>query len=280
MKTEHEYKIFLVEKFSTGEIQLLLKGEMIGRAFFFHDESSGDDIALQSIRVDERYRKKGYGSIIMEYLLDLCLTRGVGLQISSIPEPDISETGQDDPGVFFQKFFRKISIEMTRTSSDFSWKRYYRLTIRLDEIIDRRYPEEYSSSKLIGYRFLAWHKYNLDEKEVSQEWFKPKHYIALGKGNPLAAIDTVEEEFKSIPQKRPDDTNDTEDDLHPLEDDEETDKIIDNIIHEEDDETSEPNRCQQITRCIFGLFNLRFPSNFTTPPREPSPPSDTEYKRH
>lgn len=136
-----------------------------------------DEISLCRLDIDPDYQHKGYGTVLMDKVIEICLERCANLNITVDP----ARSTDDDPLIFYSKFFetRHIPFKKDRDHAAIFFECQCTLLISVDDIIRVIHAFETSNSSLTATQFLAMQHFQLSPAQVQSAKFTRLHYLAL-----------------------------------------------------------------------------------------------------
>ena len=149
------------------------------------------EISLARVDIFPPFQKKGYGTLLMDYIMDLCLKRDVDISI----DVDKARNTQDDPLVFYSKYLeaRNIIYSKGREASSIFFKCQTTISINISDIIKAKCKME-KPSNMSSRQFLATQLYGFSVEAIQKKPLTRGEFLVLSKGL------TVEEMQKASQQ--------------------------------------------------------------------------------
>lgn len=159
-------------------LRLVVDNTTLGQVTINNPEAG--DLSLARLDVLREHQRKGYGSTLMDRVMDICLERCADIQIDV--DPPVS--AEDDPLEFYKKYFisRGIFFNVGSSPAAVFFKCQATVFVKAIDILVAKYPNLYLDPSLNLPQLLAQLFFGLSTEQVKGTWFKREHYLALKRG--------------------------------------------------------------------------------------------------
>lgn len=163
---------------------IYFQDNIVGRIIINNSASQCPSIARLDVGAD--YRGQGYGTILMDFMIDFCIRHGSSLSI----DVDKARNEKDDPLVFYTKYFNSngIHFQLGTNSATKFFGCQKSISVPIQYILEAKFPGEYAQSALTAPQFLGMKFHGLSREQVNKEFFTRNSYLSLNKGEAYSDI--------------------------------------------------------------------------------------------
>ncbi|VVC75579.1 hypothetical protein AQUSIP_08690 [Aquicella siphonis] len=139
-----------------------------------------EELSLARLDIYPEFQHKGYGTLLMDRVIQICLERCACLDIAVDPARD----PQDNPLVFYVKFLqsRNIPFAKDRNHAAIFFGCQCNLVISIEDILRAVWGVDPETEEMSAAQILAMRRFGLSAEQVKPHWFGRLEYLALERG--------------------------------------------------------------------------------------------------